>query len=321
MKPYKKKFYKKKRTVKRKKWGGSRLPDGPRIMALITSSQYHLVPEFMRRAARQADAADAARAAARAAERAAAAASQRIVRRTGALRGNDEYNPTGMPVPQFTVSRNVLNQNSHYMDWEEMDEKNVVDALNGDPYALAFKIHHSFYVITKGKLFELMNNPVSIKYECSKLCKFETDGLSGISRSSIKAVPYLSISSFSQIQGLVSFFDLWHIISSQQPQQSQAYELVETHRPRMLSMASHDFLFGSGAAGERAFSAAHCQAGQDASSVYEIRILPIERRRSRSGSRSHSRSRSRSRTHRAATTIQRLIRSRRSRRKAVNRDS
>ena len=36
-------------------------------MALITSNQYHLVPEFMRRAARQADAADAERAAARAA--------------------------------------------------------------------------------------------------------------------------------------------------------------------------------------------------------------------------------------------------------------
>jgi hypothetical protein len=313
MKPYKKKFYKKKRTIKRKKWGGSRLPDGPRIMALITSNQYHLVPEFMRRAARQADAADAERAAARAA----AAASQRLVRRTGALRGNDEYNPTGMPVPQFTVSRNVLNQNSHYMDWEEMDEKNVVDALNGDPYTLAFKIHHSFYVITKGKLFELMNNPVSIKYECSKLCKFETDGLSGISQSTMKSVPYLSLGSFSQFQGLVSFSDLWHIISSQQPHQSQAYELVETHRPRMLSIASHNFLFGPGAAGARAVSAAHCQEGQDASTVYEIRILPIERMRSRSG----SRSRSRSRTHRAATTIQRLIRSRRSRRKSVNRDS
>ena len=314
--------YKKKQTVKRKKWGGSRLPDGPRITALIRSNQYYLVPEFMRRAARQADAADAAAAAAAAAaSRDAAAASQRIVRRTGALRGNDEYNPTGMPAPQFTVSRNVLKLDSHYSDLIDGEDKNVVDALNGDPYTLAFKIHHSFYVITKGKLFELMNNPVSIKYECDKIRDFGTHGLKGISDSVMKAVPYLSIGSFSQIQGLVSFSHLWHIIFSQQP--SQAFELVETHRPPMLSIASHNFLFGPGSAGERAVSAAHCQAGQDASSVYEIRILPIERRRSHSGSRSHSRShsRSRSRAHRAATTIQRLIRSRRSRKKATNRDS
>jgi hypothetical protein len=312
MKPYKKKFYKKKRTVKRKKWGGSHVPHGPRITALITSNQYHLVPQFMRRAARQADAADAARAAA-AASRASAAASQRIVRRTGALRGNDEYNPTGMPAPQFTVSRNVLKLDSHYSDLIDGEDKNVVDALNGDPYTLAFKIHHSFYVITKGKLFELMNNPVSIKYECDKIRDFGTHGLKGISDSVMKAVPYLSIGSFSQIQGLVSFSHLWHIIFSQQP--SQAFELVETHRPPMLSIASHNFLFGPGSAGQRAVSAAHCQAGQDAS-VYEIRILPVKR-----GSRSHSHSRSRSRSHRAATTIQRLIRGRRSRRKAINRDS
>jgi hypothetical protein len=178
-----------------------------------------------------------------------------------------------------------------------MEDKNVLDALNGDPDTLAFKISDSFCVITKSELFNLMNNPDSIKYECNKVRDYSTHGLSGISQSAIKTVPYLSLGSFSQFQGLVSFFDLWYIVVSQQPQLSQAYELVDAHRPRMLSMASHNFLFGSGPAGARAVSAAHCQAGQDASNVYEIRILPIH---------THSRSR-------AATTIQRLVRGHRSR--------
>jgi hypothetical protein len=189
------------------------------------------------------------------------------------------------------------------MDWIDGQDKNVLDALNGDPDTLAFKISDSFCVITKDELFTLMNNPDSIKYECSRICEYSTDGHEGISRSAMKAVPYLSIGSFSMFQGLVSFSDLWNIVVSQQPQQSQAYELVDVHRPRMLSMASHDFLFGPGAAGVRAVSAAHCQAGQDASTVYEIRILPLH---------THSRSR-------AATTIQRFIRDRRSRKNPKNR--
>jgi hypothetical protein len=182
------------------------------------------------------------------------------------------------------------------MDWIDGVDKNVLDALNGDPDTLAFKINGSFCVITKDELFTLMNNPDSIKYECSRVCKFHEDGLGGIRQSAMKGVPYLSLGSFSQFQGLVSFSDLWNIVGSRQPQQSQAYELVDTGRPPMLSMASHNFLFGPGAAGERAVSAAHCQAGQDASTVYEIRILP-----------SQSRSR-------AATTIQRLLRGHHSRR-------
>jgi len=184
------------------------------------------------------------------------------------------------------------------MDWINIEEKNVLDALNGDPNALAFKINGSFCVITKDELFTLMNNPDSIKYECNRICKFDEDGLGGITQSAEKGVPYLSLGSFSQFQGLVSFFHLWHIVVSQQPQQSQAYELVDAHRPHMLSMASHNFLFGPGAAGARAVSAAHCQAGQDATTVYEIRILPIH---------THSRSR-------AATMIQRIVRGHRSRR-------
>ena len=184
------------------------------------------------------------------------------------------------------------------MDWIEMDEKNVLDALNGDPNTLAFKIGGSFCVITKSELFDLMNNPDSIKYECNRICNFHEDGISGITQSAEKGVPYLSLGSFSQFQGLVSFSDLWHIVVSQQPQQSQAYELVDAHRPHMLSMASHNFLFGPGSAGVRAVSAAHCQEGQDASTVYEIRILPID---------THSRSR-------AATTIQRLVRGHQTRR-------
>jgi hypothetical protein len=188
------------------------------------------------------------------------------------------------------------------MDWIDGVDKNVLDALNGDPDTLAFKINGSFCMITKSELFDLMNNPDSIKYECNRICKFHEDGLGGISRSTMKGVPYLSIGSFSQFQGLVSFFDLWYIISHQ-PQLSQAYELVDAHRPHMLSMASHNFLFGPGSAGMRAVSAAHCQAGQDASTVYEIRILPIH---------THSRSR-------AATTIQRLVRGHRSRRTHRNR--
>lgn len=222
----------------------------------------------------------------------------RVVSRTGTLQGNPHYITNPVMIPNFPTSGSKLQRSSTYMDWIEMEEKNVMDALNGDPNTLAFKIGGSFCVITKDELFTLMNNADSIKYECNRICKFHEDGLSGISQSTMKSVPYLSIGSFSQFQGLVSFSHLWHIISSQQPQQSQAYELVDAHRPHMLSMASHNFLFGPGAAGARAVSAAHCQVGQDASTVYEIRILPIH---------THSRSR-------AATTIQRIVRGHQTRR-------
>jgi len=219
-----------------------------------------------------------------------------IVSRTGILQGNSHYITN--PIPNFPTSGNILDQRSTYVDWLDMEEKNVLDALNEIPDNLAFKLEDSFCVITKGELLTLMNNPDSIKYECNRVCEFSKDGLSGISASAMKSVPYFSIGAFSMFQGLVSFSDLWHIVVSQQSQLPQAYELVDAHRPHMASIASHNFLFGSGAAGARAVSAAHCQAGQDASDLYEIRILPIA-----------SRSRSR-----AATTIQRLVRGHRSRR-------
>jgi transposase-like protein len=219
-----------------------------------------------------------------------------VVSQTGTLRGNPHYITN--PIPNFPTSGDILDQRSTYVDWLDMEEKNVLDALNEIPDNLAFKLEDSFCVITKGELFTLMNNPDSIKYECNRVCEFSKDGLSGISASAMKSVPYFSIGAFSMFQGLVSFSDLWHIVVSQQSQLPQAYELVDAHRPHMASIASHNFLFGSGAAGARAVSAAHCQAGQDASDLYEIRILPIA-----------SRSRSR-----AATTIQRLVRGHRSRR-------
>ena len=219
-----------------------------------------------------------------------------IVSRTGTLKGNRDYIPNPGMIPQFPISDSKLQRNSTYMDWEDLEEKNVLDALNSSPATLAFKINGSFCVITKDELFNLMmNNPDSIKYECSRICDFSTDGHVGISQSAMKGVPYLSLGSFSQIQGLVSFFDLWYIVSHQDI--SQSYELVEATRPQMKSIASHNFLFGKGSAGQRAVSAAHCQAGQDASTVYEIHILPVQ---------THSRSR-------AATTIQRLVRGHRSR--------
>jgi hypothetical protein len=201
-------------------------------------------------------------------------------------------------LPQFPTSGSKLQRNSTYQDWIEMDEKNVLDTLNGDPNALAFKISNSFCVITKDELFNLMNNADSIKYECSRICEYYRDGYSGILQSAMKGVPYFSIGSFSQFQGLVSFFHLWHIISNQH--NPQAYELVLMQR-RALSITSHNFLYGPGAAGQRAVSAAHCQVGQDAP-IYEVRILPIH---------THSRSR-------AATTIQRIVRGHRSRRNPLN---
>ncbi len=221
-----------------------------------------------------------------------------IVSRTGTLQGNSHYITNPIMIPNFQTSHDSLHPSSTYMDWVDLENKSVLDALNENPDTLVFKINDSFCVITKGELFTLMNNPDSIKYECNKLCKFHEDGFSGISKSTIKDVPYFSISSFSQFQGLISFSDLWHIVSSQQPQDPKAYELVELPRPPMLSIASHNFLFGPGSAGARAVSAAHCQEGQDASDVYEIRILPIA-----------TRSRSR-----AATTIQRMVRGHQSRR-------
>lgn len=221
---------------------------------------------------------------------------QIVSSRTGTLQGNSHYITN--PIPNFPTSGNILDQRSTYMDWLDMEEKNVLDALNEIPDNLAFKLEDSFCVITKGELFTLMNNPDSIKYECNRVCEFSKDGLSGISASAMKSVPYFSIGAFSMFQGLISFSDLWHIVVSQQSQLPQAYELVDAHRPHMASIASHNFLFGPGAAGARAVSAAHCQAGQDASDLYEIRILPIA-----------SRSRSR-----AATTIQRLVRGHQTRR-------
>ena len=221
-----------------------------------------------------------------------------IVSRTGTLQGNSHYITNPIMIPNFQTSHNTLHPGSTYMDWVDLEDKSVLDALNEIPDNLAFKLEDSFCVITKGELFTLMNNPDSIKYECNRVCEFSKDGLSGISASAMKSVPYFSIGAFSMFQGLVSFSDLWHIVVSQQSQLPQAYELVDAHRPHMASIASHNFLFGSGAAGARAVSAAHCQAGQDASDLYEIRILPIA-----------SRSRSR-----AATTIQRLVRGHQSRR-------
>ena len=215
-----------------------------------------------------------------------------LVTLTGTLKGNSHYITNPVMIPNFPTSGSKLQRNSTYMDWIDGVDKNVLDTLNGDPDTLAFKINGSFCMITKTELFDVMNNPDYIKYECSRVCKFHEDGLGGIRQSAMKAVPYLSIGSFSMFQGLVSFSDLWNIVGSRQPQQSQAYELVDADRHPMLSMASHNFLFGSGTAGERAVSAAHCQAGQDASTVYEIQILP-----------SQSRSR-------AATTIQRFVRRR-----------
>ena len=198
-----------------------------------------------------------------------------VVSRTGNLKGNDEYNPgQNSFLSPFPLGTTKLDDSDTYWDLIALEDKNVLSALIGSPDTLVFKINRNFLVITKSDLFKLMNDSTSIKYECSNVCSFETDGLRGISQNSMKSVPYLSLGSFSQFQGLVSFSHLWHIISSPR-QQSQAYELVDASRSKMLSISSHEFLFGHGAAGVRAVSAAHCQEGQDASTVYEIHILPI----------------------------------------------
>ncbi len=197
----------------------------------------------------------------------------KVVSGTGlASNPNYTYNPAQIPV--FPPSDHELDDSATYMDLIDFKEKNVLSALIGSPDTLVFKMTSKFYIITKSKLFELMNDPDLIKYECAKICDFATDGLKKISDSAMQDVPYLSTGSLGMIPGLVSFSHLRHIIVSQQPQQSQAYELVDARRPHMLSMASHNFLFGPGSAGARAVSAAHCQTGQDAT-AYEIRTLPI----------------------------------------------
>ena len=226
-----------------------------------------------------------------------------VVSPTGALQGNMYYNPNGLPAPHFRISESQLDPTSQYMNLIELEEQNVLDSLKADTGNFAFNILGSFYVITAHDLVRIMNNPDAIKYECRDIHDFSSSGLNEISRSAMKDVPYLSISFFTQIQGLVSFFDLWHIIFSQQQPKPRAYELVETQRGRMVSTASHNFLFGSGAAGERAVSAAHCQAGQPLTPVYEFRILPII---------THSR---------AVTTLQRVVRGHQSRRRNRRRRS
>ena len=202
---------------------------------------------------------------------------------TGSLQGtsdyqrNNDYNPALLPITNLPVSGNKLSDEDTYLDLIDGDTKHVLESLNTDPSNFAFKVHNDFYVISKDDILNVMSDANNIKYECSAVHDFSVSGFRAIETSAIKNVPYLSIRSLGiTVQGLVSFFDLWNASKSQY----RAYELVRTER-RLLSTASHDFLYGTGrTAGERAVSSAHCQDGQDAY-VYELRVLPMDESKSK----------------------------------------
>ena len=195
-----------------------------------------------------------------------------LISRSGSLKKNADYNPALLPSPNFPVSENKLSHESEYFDFIDGDNKNVLDSLNADQSTIAFKAHNTYYMISKEDLLNVMNDANNIKYECNEI--IVDFSFADIKRSSKRNVPYLSINSIGvEVQGVVSFFDLWTAIKSPH----RAYELVRTARV-LPSIASHDFLYGTrGTAGERAVSSAHCQEGQDAN-VYELRILPIDPR-------------------------------------------
>lgn len=184
---------------------------------------------------------------------------------------NPDYAPAGLPAPKLAISEHTLSPNDEYTDMFG-DTERVLDSLNAEPDLIAFKSHKNYYMIPKKNLIEsVMNDANYIKYACRKIVTMDDFSLKLIEENTIKDFPYLSINSIGLVvQGVVSFFDLWHAIKSQH----RVFELVET-KIVLPTTVSHDFLFGrNGTAGQRAVSAAHCQAGQNAT-VYKLKIIPV----------------------------------------------
>jgi hypothetical protein len=186
---------------------------------------------------------------------------------TGELADNAEYNAQ-RPPKIFPISDNMLYQSDTYKykyhDMMELQDRNVLEALEEDPDAIALKVNRTYYVVSRRDIGRVANNKNYIQYECPILVDLSVNQ-SDLAQV-IKTEPYLSINGMGvQLGGVVPLFDIWSAIKSGH----RAFELVGTRR-ELLSTASHHVMFKYGSL----VSSNHCQSGIPAT-VYELQRLRI----------------------------------------------
>jgi len=188
---------------------------------------------------------------------------------TGELADNAEYNATlARPPKIFPMSDNMLYQSDtykyEYHDMMELQDKIVLEALEEDPDAIAFKVNRTYYVVSIHDIVRVANNKNYIQYECPIVVDLDVNQ-SDMERV-IKNEPYFSIHGMgTQLAGVVPLFDIWSAIKSGY----RAFELVGTRR-LLKSTATHHVMFKYG----KLSSSNHCQSGIPAT-VYELQMLRI----------------------------------------------
>jgi hypothetical protein len=214
----------------------------------------------------------------------------------GKIYKNKEYKPERMQRKRLQKSAHPVTKTDKYYDLIELEDKGVLETVNRERNAFAFKIHNEFYVITRDELINIMNEATNIRYECPNV-----DSFAGIKMEQ----PYLNLASIGAvITGVVSFFDLWNIIKSDSNIRHKVFELVSTDK-MLASTASYDAVYN-----DIRISSAHCQSGQE-SRVYDIRIMwvdvkvPLKSQTRRLGKQMKSRSRTRSRETKKAKSFTR----------------
>jgi hypothetical protein len=152
-----------------------------------------------------------------------------------------------------------------YHDVMELRDRDVLEALEEDPDAIALRVNRTYYVISIDNVVSIANNNNFIKYECPILVDLDVNqrDLAQV----IKTEPYLSINGMGMhLTGVVPLFDIWSAIKSGH----RAFELVAMSR-ELVSTASHHVMFNYGSV----VSSNHCQSGIPAT-VYEVRRLRRE---------------------------------------------
>ncbi len=187
----------------------------------------------------------------------------------GTLDDNDEYVPPARPM-DFINSDNMLftdDKIKHKYKFNDViynEEKNVVDELTEDPTTIALLLNRTYYVPSKERLIQLMNDRRWIRYACTKDDK--ADEFSIVADVD-KTVPYFGLNGLVSNQGgVVPLFDLWAAINSG----NRAFELIKTER-KLLTVASHHVAYDYGSW----VGSAHCQQDKGAD-IYELRILRIK---------------------------------------------
>jgi hypothetical protein len=146
-------------------------------------------------------------------------------RATGNLTDNDDYVPPA-PIMSFYNGDNMLfndDKFKHKYKFNDViydEEKNVVDELTEDPTTIALLLNRTYYVPSKERLIQLMNDRRWIRYACTKDDK--ADEFS-IDTDVNKTVPYFGLNGLVSNQGgVVLLFDLWAAINSG----NRAFEFV-----------------------------------------------------------------------------------------------